>query len=169
MITVPIDEKALFISLDEVWEELLNLVSSTNEAMFNKIPFAGSWTVAQLATHITKSNFGMVKAFEMEGKAPTRDPSEGVARMRNIFLDFTRKYQSPEFILPETKVFDKESVVGDLKRSIEGLQQKENGYALSEMLQVQIFGEVSRFELFHFILFHTQRHLRQLKNILKEL
>ena len=169
MRTEPVDAKKLFASLDETWEELLHLVSSTNETLINKIPFKDSWTVAQLATHITKSNYGMAKTLEMQGKAATRDPAEGVPKMKEIFLDFSKKYQSPEFILPAVKVYNKESVLNDLGKSVEQLKDEGKSVELSGLLNVQIFGEVTKLELFYFILYHTQRHIRQLKNILKKL
>ncbi len=39
MITDTVDAKELFASLDETWNELIQLVSSTDEALINKIPF----------------------------------------------------------------------------------------------------------------------------------
>ena len=169
MITDTLDAKELFASLDDIWEELLHLVSLTNESLINKIPFKDSWTVAQLATHITKSNYGMAKTLKMQGIAATRDPAAGVPKMKKIFLDFEAKYQSPEFILPEVKVYSKEAVMNDFGNSVEQLKEARKNVELSELLNVQIFGEVTKLELLYFVLYHTQRHVRQLNNILKKL
>jgi hypothetical protein len=169
MITETIDAKELFASLDKTWKELLHLVSSTNESLINKVPFKDSWTVAQLAAHVTKSNRGMAKALQIPGKPAERDPAEGVGKMKKIFLDFSAKYQSPEFIIPEVLDYDKKSVVNDLENSIQQLKEERMKVNLSEMINVQVFGDVTKLELFHFVLYHTQRHIHQLKNILKEL
>ncbi len=169
MIAETIEAKELFASLDETWNELLHLVSSTNEALINKVPFKNSWTVAQLSTHITKSNKGMAKALEIQGKPAERDPAEGVDKMKKIFLDFSTKYQSPEFINPESHAYDKESVVNDLENSIQRLKIERTKVDLSDMINVQVFGEVTKHELFYFVLYHTQRHIHQLKTMLAEL
>ena len=169
MITDTVDAKELFTSLDKTWTELAQLISSVDESLVNKIPFEKSWTVAQLATHVTKSNEGMVEALKTEGKPPERDPAAGVAKLKKIFLDFEAKYQSPEFIIPEARKYSKESIINDMQRSVEKLKEQERTVNLSDLINVQIFGDVTKLELFHFVLYHTQRHIYQLKNILKEL
>jgi hypothetical protein len=169
MITDSIDAKELFDALDNTWMEMIRLVSSVDGSIINKIPFDKSWTVAQLATHVTKSNNGMVYTLKEEGTTPERDPAAGVAKLKKIFLDFETKYQSPEFIIPEARDYDKEEVLNDLRKSIDQLKAQQKSANLSELLSVKIFGEVTKLELFYFILYHTQRHIHQLKNILKEL
>ena len=169
MITATIDAKELLASLDETWSELMQLLSSIDESSINKIPFKGSWTIGQLATHVTKSNEGMNKVLNRPGKTPERDPSEGAAKMEAIFLDFNSKYQSPEFIIPEAKSYNKELLISDLSNSIQQLKMEWVKQDLSELLNVEIFGEVTKLELYYFVLYHTQRHIHQLKNMLKEL
>ena len=169
MITVPVDAKELFDALDKTWMELIHSVSSVDESIINKIPFEKSWTVAQLATHVTKSNIGMADMLKKGGPTPERDAAEGVAKLKKIFLDFEAKYQSPEFIIPEARDYDKEEVLNDLGKSIHQLKAQRKNGNLSELLNVQIFGEITKLELFYFVLYHTQRHIHQLKNILKEL
>lgn len=168
MLTDTVDAKELFASLDEAWSELFNLVSSTNETLINKVPFKDSWTVGQLARHVTKSNMGMAKVLKMQGNVAERDPAAGAAKMKKIFLDFNAKYKSPEFIIPEAGDYNKESVINDLENSIQQLKEERVKQDLSQMLQVPIFGEVTKLELYYFILYHTQRHIYQLKNILKQ-
>ncbi len=169
MITDTVDAKELFSSLDETWSELLQLVSSVDETSINEVPFENSWTVAQLATHVIKSNNGMVKVLKTSGKPAGRDPSLGAAKMKTIFLDFQAKYNAPEFIIPEVKEYDRETVIKDLENSIWQLNKERGKQHLTEILQVEIFGEVTKLELYYFVLYHTQRHIHQLKNILKEL
>jgi hypothetical protein len=169
MITETVDEKELFVSLDETWNELIHLISSTGENIINKIPFANSWTAAQLATHIIKSNTGMATVLKKEGKTAERDPAEGAAKMKKIFLDFTAKYNAPEFIIPEDHEYQKELLLNDLADSIRQLKEEYSKQNLSQLLTVEIFGEVTKLELYYFVLYHTQRHIRQLKNILKTL
>ena len=100
--------KQLFTSLSETWVELVNMISSTNESRINAVPFESSWTAAQLATHVTKSNKAITQGLHMEGKPAGRNPEAGAPNLKKMFLGFETKFQSPEFIVPENKQYNKE-------------------------------------------------------------
>ncbi len=169
MTTGTVNTKQLFTSLGEVWVELVRMISLTNASSINAVPFEGSWTAAQLATHVTKSNKAIVQGLHMQGKPAHRNPEDGVPHLREIFLNFETKFQSPEFIVPENKQYDKEGVVAALNRSIEQLKEAGLEVNLTEIINLPVFGEITKLELLHFVLYHTQRHIHQLKKILKVL
>lgn len=155
----------LFTSLDESTAELLQLLSSFDETEINTIPSRGSWTAAQVAEHVAKSNLGIIKSLDAEGKPVSRAPDERVKDLRSQFLNFAEKLQSPKFILPTKDIYQKERVIGDLKSTIDRLKAKRTIVNLSESIDHFIFGNITRLELLYFALFHTQRHIYQLKNI----
>jgi dihydrofolate reductase len=157
----------LFTSLDDTTSELVLLVSSFSETQINTIPFRGSWTAAQVADHITKSNNGIIKSLKTEGKRATRDPDERVRKLKEQFLNFDEKLRSPGFILPTKDIYQKEKVIVDLKQSIERLNEISSKVNLSEALHHPIFGEITRLELLHFVVYHTQRHIHQLRDIFR--
>jgi hypothetical protein len=169
MITDTINTKELFVSLDATWSELVQMVSSTNGSSINAVPFEDSWTPAQLATHVTKSNKAIAQGLNMEGKSAERNPEEGVPDLKKMFLDFDTKFQSPEFIVPENKNYNKEEVITTLQSSIDRLKKARTKVNLIEIIDLPMFGEVTKLELLHFVLYHTQRHNHQLKKILKTL
>ncbi len=167
MTTNTVNTKELFRALDATWQEMLNLVSSTNGSKINAIPFEGSWTAAQLATHVTKSNKAIAQGLNMEGKTAGRNPEEGAPHLKKMFLNFDTKFQSPEFIVPENKLYNKEMVAASLKKSIEQLKDERIKVNLGEIINLPVFGEITKLELMHFVLYHTQRHIHQLKGILR--
>jgi hypothetical protein len=166
MTTHTIPTKDLFASLDETWDEFTELVSSTNDVTINAVPFKNSWTAAQLATHVIKSNNAIAQGMEMEGKPAERAPDAGEPGLKKMFLDFEAKYKSPEFIIPEEKNYDKDEVVKALNNSIDKLKALRNKVDLVEIIVLPIFGEVTKLELLYFVLYHTQRHVHQMKKIL---
>ncbi len=146
--------------------EFLELISSLTETQINTIPFAKSWTAAQVATHVTKSNFGIAQALQMEGKPAQRSSDMRIKELSDTFLDFSIKMQSPAFIVPEDVQYKKEAVLSLLQKSNEQLSNQINTANPEEMINLPAaFGEITKLELVHFVLYHTQRHLRQLKNI----
>ena len=78
MMTENINTGELFVTLDNTTSELIELISSFSETQINEIPSAGSWTAAQLAEHVTKSNIGIIKSLNKEGKPPGRAADAGV-------------------------------------------------------------------------------------------
>ena len=109
----------LFAALDATTGELVTIAGSVSEKDFNVIPFKDSWTAAQLAVHVTKSNKAITQGLGMQGTPANRDPEEKAPHLKKMFLDFTAKYQSPAFIVPEQRIYDKNEVVGELKKSVE--------------------------------------------------
>jgi hypothetical protein len=140
MVIERLNTQELFTSLNEIWSEFLNLVFSVDEQDINIVPFEDSWTVAQLATHVTKSNKAIVQALQMEGKLCNRNADERTNELRKTFLDFTVKFQSPEFIIPEKKEYKKEAVVQQLENSIEQLRQLRTKANLYEIIMLPAFG-----------------------------
>src|SRR5260221_2364405 len=167
MTTEKLNTKELFISLDYIFAELLATIETLSEPALNTVPFADSWTAAQLDTHVTKSNISIAQALDMEAKKAERNPGERVPELKEIFLDFTIKFQSPDFIVPAAGNYEKEILIAKLKRSIERLKEQRNKVNLSGILSLPAFGEITKLELLYFVLYHTQRHTHQLKNIIQ--
>ena len=165
MTATSINTKELFASLDETWIELLELISITKRDAINTVPYRDSWTAAQLATHVTKSNKAIAQGMAMDGNPAERSPDAGEPNIKKIFLDFETKFKSPEFIVPEERIYDKEDVLRILKSSIDRLKEMRNKVNLAEIIALPIFGEVTKLELLYFVLYHTQRHIHQLKKI----
>jgi len=160
-----IKTEELLASLDSTTSELLELISSFSETQINEIPSAGSWTAAQVAEHVTKSNIGIIKSLKKDGKPPGRAPDAGVEQLKRTFLDFDKKLQSPEFILPTQDIYQKKLVIDNLGISIAQLRESGDEVSLFEMISHPIFGEITKLELLHFVVYHTQRHIHQLRNI----
>ncbi len=165
MIKDKLNTSELFTSLGQTSSELLELISSEDSAAINTIPFKNSWTAAQVVSHLIKSNKAIAQSLHMEGKSVDRNPGERTGELKKMFLNFATKFQSPAFILPIRDIYQKDLLIGDLKKSIEQLMEAGNTVNLSEIISLPAFGEITKYELLHFVLYHTQRHTHQLKKI----
>src|SRR5574340_1019575 len=164
MIVQKINAGKLFVCLDETSAELLQLVQPVDVDTFNAVPYINSWTAAQVIVHVIKSNLTIAKALKLEGKIMEREPDERVEELKDLFLDFTLKFQSPGFILPPDDWYGKEEIIRDFTQSIEQLKVEGGEVDLAEAISHQAFGEITKLELLYFVLFHTQRHIHQLQN-----
>ncbi len=157
--------------LEEALGETISLLSSAEEAQVNAVPFEGSWTAAQTGIHLFKSENGMDKLFEAPAPVAERNPDDNVEGLKKMFLDFTTKMKSPDFILPENKHYHKEEVVlllKELKPSIIEALQNTDLKEVPQLSEQNPFKGYTKLELAHFLTYHAQRHNRQIKNILKD-
>ena len=152
--------------LQDVSAELFQLLAACNQEQINAVPFENSWTPAQVAEHVTKSNKAITEALGMAGKATERNPVEGVQKLKAMFLDFTVKLQSPEFILPTQDYYQQEILMAELEKLSQNLIELASKVNLSEEVNVHPFGEITKIELLYFVLYHTKRHIHQVKDIL---
>lgn len=160
-----IHTKELFRSLDETTSEFLGLASSFNEREMNTAPNKGSWTAAQVAEHVTLSNIDITKELSKPGNICEREPDAGVENIKSIFLNFTKKLNSPDFILPTRDIYQRERLIKDLETSVADLERVSKKEDLFEIIDHAIFGEVTRLETLYFVIYHTQRHIHQLRKI----
>ena len=99
MIQEKINTKALYDAYDEC-RRYDGASKSTNRFTVKQHSFHGSWTAGQVMEHVTKSNTGIAKALNIEGMAVGRNADAREPELREMFLDFSVKFQSPDFILP---------------------------------------------------------------------
>lgn len=149
-------------------EEFLQIISSLSEEQINTIPFEGSWTAAQVAEHVIKANTGIVSALKQEGKIADRNKSERAEELKKLFLDFTTKLQSPDFVLPTQNTYQKETLIADFRLASEQLIDAVKIANLSEIVKDSALGDLTKYEMLYFVTVHTQRHVHQLKGIVQK-
>jgi len=145
--------------------ELTELLSGLDEKQINTVPYKNSWTAGKLFRHVTKSTNGMVHSMNKPSTPADRDPGEKIPELKKNFLDFTIKMQSPEFIIPEDIIYDKQAVITELKSAFAQLKASAGNTRLNEMVTGLPLGDITKLEILHFVLHHTQRHLHQMKKI----
>jgi hypothetical protein len=158
--------------LDQTFGELYQVLSKIAEADINRIPFEGSWTAGQVAQHIILSAGGFVEMLNGPVEDTQRDPEANVAEIRHIFLDFGTKMQSPEFVVPEEKNYDKQELLTSIERIGNGLAEATatlDPYKTCLGFEFPNMGHLTRAESITFVTTHTQRHLHQLKKIAERL
>jgi hypothetical protein len=150
--------------------EFNELISSLNEKYINTVPVEGGWTAGQLARHVIKSNSGFLKLLNGPVKETKRKYDEMAENIKISFSDFNVKMKSPDFILPEIVDYKKEDLLNSLKEINNGLIQSVKSSDMTKtciVFELPVLGNVTRFEAVYFVIYHTRRHIHQLKNIIK--
>lgn len=156
-------------SLHESFSNLIDTIEKFDDTSLNQEPFESSWTAGQVANHIIKSTREIPDQKVAEAD---RSPDEKVESLKNMFLDFSIKMESPEFILPERKEYHKEDIIKqieNIKVAHIAIIKSKDLSALCLDTELPVFGFLTRYEWLSFITFHTQRHQNQLEHIYKRL
>ncbi|RYY69505.1 MAG: DinB family protein [Chitinophagaceae bacterium] len=162
--------ETLIKELKATRDELVQLINAVPDNSIDRVPFEGSWTAGQLLEHVDKA----VNPSILRGKLQSTDrpADQKVSQVKKIFLDFTVKYQSPEFIVPTQAIHDKQILLSSLTTKFNELAEAANTLDLKqECLDFELpgMGALTRLEWISFFMTHTQRHNHQLKNIVNHL
>lgn len=155
-------------NVTESTDELLKLISSLSEEQLNKVPFKGSWTAGQVTDHISQSFEGVIKIVNDKAIPTERDPGKKIEPIKSMFLDFTTKMTSPDFVLPSQPPHKKEVLIANLNTMRNQITEAITTLNLTETyagFEIPGFGEFTRLEWINFLIYHMQRHTYQIKNI----
>ena len=165
MIKDELQKEHLLVLLEDTASQLIEKLQKFNDVKFNIIPFVDSWTAAQVADHLTRSNNSIIKALLLDGTNINRNPGERVEELKAVFLNFNAKLKSPDFILPTKDIYEREVVIQNLEWSLEKILEVSRETDLSEMINHRAFGDITKFEILYFVHYHTRRHIHQLDQI----
>lgn len=162
---------ALQQQLQQTPATLIGIIQAFNTQTFNQFTAVSGWTAGQVTDHLIKA-CDIAALLDGNVKPADRNPDALSEEIANMFLDFTIKMESPEFILPGDGPFDPQQSIDTLTRIWQPLQQKAAELDLSLLcldFEMPVNGALTRQEWLSFVVVHTQRHIHQLRNIAAEL
>lgn len=146
--------------------EYIATLQKFNDDEINQIPNNVGWSAGQVISHITKAN--QSSFLGAKGEVCKRDIGENLAELELTFLNFDIKMESPDFILPDNKSFTTEECIFNITQCFQSLSNALDESEMDEILNSPL-GSLTKWEIANFMIFHSKRHLYQLKNIQKSL
>jgi hypothetical protein len=169
---IKIMQQDIITNLDSALGETINLLEGFDSAELNKIPFKDSWTAAQVGEHLYKSEVGIDQLFTAPAEKANRQPDERAAELKKILLDYTIKMDAPEFLIPEEKDYNKDSLLQALREAKATAMEAIANAELDTIAPLQdghpLLGS-TKLEIVHFMVYHAQRHNHQLTKIKESL
>jgi hypothetical protein len=165
-------KEKLITEFEETTKDLFVTLSSFTQEEFNRIPFEGSWTGGQVAEHLFKSESNIPRVLQGSSKETERDPFEKAGIIRTVFLDYTIKLKSPEFILPSDDPKDKIFFIKgfeETRKKLRNLIETKDLYRTFTNFPFPQLGELTGWEWICFAVCHSKRHIRQMKIISEKL
>ncbi len=148
-------------------DELLALIANFTPDELNEVPFPGSWTAGQVGDHLYRS-YAVIRTLTGNVVPTTRPIDEKISMIRDIFLDFNIKMESPVGILPSTGFIDKDLLLHGIKERTSRFKEliyNEDLSLICTDYAIPEYGPFTRLEWLYFTIFHTKRHLNQLQEI----
>jgi hypothetical protein len=159
----------LISELETTTKDLLDTLSLFTQEQFNTIPFEGSWTAGQVAEHLLKSKARIPRLLSGNSRPTTERPTdEKTGAIKAIVLDFSTRLKSPDFILPSNEIKEKQALLNALQSNGAEIRRVIGTIDLSRTFTDYPFpqlGEFTGWEWVCFVVCHSKRHIRQLKNI----
>ncbi|AWA29834.1 DinB family protein [Flavobacterium magnum] len=157
----------LIQDISVTFENLYAALQAIGEEKLDCSPAPNSWSAGQVAEHLIKG-MGNIGGMGVKTAAAHRPKDAKVAAIKDLFLDFTTKLSSPEFILPTAHKHDLKQQLHMLK-SIEeqhqGMAEDADLSLESLVFELPGFGTFTLYEWIVFNIVHAQRHTHQLQKI----
>lgn len=152
----------------EAFHEFKDTLDLLEEENLNKRPFEGSWTAGQVAEHIVKSISGVPELFNGPTETTERQPDAKVESLKQLFLNFNIKMESPKSIVPVQSHHNKKELLNSIEHFETQITDAVRTMDLRVLCKSYEFpgeGFLTRLEWINFIVVHIQRHTQQLNNI----
>lgn len=168
MIQATLTKGEMLHELQDILNSFIHEFETIDKKEVNKVPFAGSWTAAQVAEHVNLSASGFADMMQGPTEDTNRPADAMVDQLRSMFGNMEIKMQSPDFVVPEDKQYDKGEKLKQLEDTKDqlfnaaatlDLDKTCTAFALPQM------GYLTRRECVAFAAYHTKRHIHQLKKI----
>lgn len=154
--------------LESTVKEVKDIIASLDEESLNKIPSEGSWSAGQVVQHVSKVNKSFGRLIHGECTGTERLADDKVDLLRQTFSDLTAKREAPERVRPEERTFTKEELLKALEETtatiVSSIQTLEMDKTCT-LFEMPRYGYLTRTEAVWFVIYHTQRHVKQLERM----
>jgi hypothetical protein len=158
------------IQVESTEKKLMQTIASIKQKDINQVPFEGSWTAGQVCEHVNLSVSGVVETLKAPTEVTERSPDQYAKELKDMFLNFNLKFPSAPAIMPSGVDHDKKALVDVLTNTFENLVniiQTEDLTGTFAGFKFPGMGQLTRLEWVYLTIYHTQRHIHQIKNIMK--
>ena len=155
--------------LVESTSNLLDILFSVSEAHFNTSTPKGGWSIGMIAEHLIKVESGTLNLFSGPVERTGRDPSSKIESIRDRLLDFDSSMTAYGPIVPDEKPKDKTKALEkmqDIRQKLKGLIEIQDMTETITGFEHPLFGYLTHVEWIYFNIFHSRRHVNQMKQTL---
>lgn len=166
--------KSTLNRLDAVHERLVKTLNDVDPALLSKRPGENEWSVAQIVEHLCLVEVAVTKYLKSKLDHPPAKVSflKKLLPMRIVSLRFKR-LQAPKIVQPATDLPPIAELLEKYDRVRSETKELCNHAGQKRLSQIRFkhpyFGDMDGAAAVSMVAFHEQRHLKQVREILKKL
>lgn len=159
--------------LEENTDAFITLIKNFPDQFFNSKPTTEDWSAAEIAEHMIRSEFGLSRLFDGETKEQLEyDPLEMRNNIKTTLLNRKTKVLAPEIIQPTTGEKTKDDLISKFKTIRDNLLtniKTMDNQAICLKYPHPLFGYLTRADWVYSSIYHCQRHIMQVNDILTQI
>lgn len=156
--------------LKESTNQLLNSLSDFPDELFTSKVQEDKWSVGQIADHLKKVETSVLNLFTGSTRPADRAPDIKIADLKKRFLDYSTKMKAYGPIIPEQNPPKKQDALAylqDIRQRLTGMVEIEDLTELLTGFEHPVFGYMTRLEWIYFVVYHSRRHIAQIRDLEK--
>jgi hypothetical protein len=161
------NKEILFADLDACTKNFLDVLLQFDRTNFIEKRSASEWSAAQVAEHLLLLEITAVKAIRGETIPTNRPADEKVPLIKWAMEDKTKRV-APESVLPSNRITDPQTAIEKIKQQRDTFREAVTDLDLSQAcmsFKLPALGTLTRWEWIYFTIYHTQRHVQQMKSL----
>ena len=151
----------------------ISIIENFPDQFFNSKPSQGVWSAAEITEHMIRSEFGLSRLFN--GETKKQDDYDGILMERAIkekLLNMENKVQAPSIIQPTAGEKSKSELITKFsairKELLNNIETMDNEVICLKYPH-PLFGYLSRKDWAYSSIYHCQRHIMQVNDILTQI
>ena len=161
------NKEVLLENLQASTKQLIYTFSNFTPANFNTKPSADEWSAGEVAEHLLRIELFANDAFRSETAPSDRDPDKLISFLKNR-MDDTNKRKASEITSPTGEQQDLNEMIAQFQTQRQKLAEAIETMDITEACIGKphpVLGVMTRMEWAAFVIYHTDRHLRQLQRL----
>lgn len=141
-----------------------------NEELYKIHPAEGKWSIQQVLEHLSVTERGILMMGNGQTTETSRDPNVIIHQVRDFLGDQSNKRSAPAPVRPPGEDKSMKEFLYLIEETRHALieQGESNGWGqILTLFPHPISGTMTRLEWLYFHIYHTERHLHQIKLIIQ--
>lgn len=147
---------------------LRDTLTGVDNHLYQIAPAEGKWSIQFILEHLAITESVVVNLLEGPTTETDRDPTAAVHIIKSAFNDHQKVYPNPKPVTPRGQASTIEEFLTTIEENrnklLEDIQSK-GTHDILDSFPHPLTGKMTRLEWLYFNIYHTERHIHQIKMI----
>jgi hypothetical protein len=167
-----LEKQVIKLEFIENTNSLAEYVDAVEESLLVRHPAVNVWSILDCCEHILLIERGVNYIFHKQTGRTERNPTERIEKIKNTFTDYDRKLTAGEPVAPLSAYSDRNTILSEIRNNRENILAMAHRNDLTYLClgyEHMLFGFLTKVEWIYYCIYHTERHIHQMKMIEQQL